>query len=662
MSIQDNDDDMTAKENPEPPQEQEAPASISLDEGETWENAGPFYTFQSFQPFDTSDTSHDVPLLESEDETPELQEQEGPASASFDEDETQEETGLGPFQITDPLNPSPPPNSSAPPGPPDPPDKYVPDDIPEDVARRQPFLSKKFAPKANNNTVYSRDGSKDELFDVVADIIEYTIDPRYEAHYFYPLNDTGISQLFADGYKWRLRYVTGPNQWYEYSHGVWAPCGDRIMEYCKDFVKRLKDYVDSQFNRIGIKVKSTAEMEAIYKIKSIVNKWQSRRARETILKDAASVYSVSIEKFDKNPFIIHCNNGTYNFETWEFTEGHRPWDMLTKMANVKYDPDAKCDRWLLHMQQVFQEDEALIEYVQKALGYALTGDTSFECFFILYGPSSRNGKGVTMGTFQHMLGDYACNTSPDTITQKKFANGSGPTEDIARLKGSRFVNISEPDQDMVLSSALVKTLTGNDVITARMLYKNSIEFKPACKFFINTNHRPIIKDKTIFDSGRIKVIPFKHHFEKKDQDIGLKRKLTRSENLSGILNWCIEGLRKLGEEGPIIENFAEPAAVEEAIEEYKQAFFGKSAQQDNDDIAQFIAEVFEQSSDSEISTKFAHALYCAWCVGNRRDACSLKMFSQKMETHVTIRRKRPTGRSDANPVSMIIGYKFKSEE
>lgn len=661
MSIQDNDDDMTTKENPEAPQEQEVPSLTSSDEGETWENAGHFYTFQSFQPFDPSDTAHDAPLFESEDETPEPQEQESPASVSSDEDETPEDYDsfytFAPFQITNPSD--------------TPrvidlfePKEDVPEDAPEDVARRQPFLCKKFAPKANNITVHSRYGDKDELFDVVTDIIEYTLDPKYEAHYNYPLNDTGISQLFADGYKWRLRFVTGPDQWYEYFHvhGVWAPCGNRIMEYCKDFVKRFKDYVDTIFNRVGMRIDSNVDLAAIVKIKSFANKLQSRRARETILKDAASVYSVSIKKFDRNPFILNCKNGVLNLETLEFAEDHRPKDWLTKMARVKYDPDAVSEQWIDHMHQVFQDDEALIEYVQKALGYALTGDTSFECFFILYGPTSRNGKGVTMGTFQHMLGDYACNTSPDTITQKKFANGSGPSEDIARLKGSRFVNISEPDQDMVLSSALVKTLTGNDVITARLLYKNSIEFKPICKFFINTNHRPIIKDKTVFDSDRIKVIPFKRHFDEKDRKLGLKRELTSSENLSGILNWCLEGLQKLGKKNLAIENFAEPEAVKEAIEEYRQFCFGKSEQQGSDDISQFIAESLEESLGNEISTKIAYALYRAWCVENKREACSIKIFSQKMENHVTIKRKRPAGKSDANPVSMIIGYKFKGDE
>ena len=518
----------------------------------------------------------------------------------------------------------------------------------------QPFLGPDFVPKAQDIIVDTPDGER-ELGDVVADIINYIYNPKYRTHPHYPLNDTGIGRLFADSYKWKLRYVSERKQWYEYDKGTWSPCGSKIMEYCKDFIQKIKYDVDGK-----CKVDDTIGKQ----IKSTVNKWQSRRARETILKDAASVHPVSITEFDKDPFIFNCKNGTLNFNTWKFNP-HRPEDMLTKMANVNYNPNADCARWRQHMQEVMLGDEDLITYLQKALGYALTGDTRFECFFILFGPTSRNGKGVTMNTFLHMLGDYGCNASPETITQKKFVNSSGPSEDIARLAGARFVNISEPDQNMVLSSALVKTLTGNDTITARMLHENSFEYKPAYKIFINTNYLPKVSDPTIFASGRVRVIPFERHFEPEEQDTGLKEELTRSGSLSGILSWCMAGLRQLCKDGFKAENFIEPDAVKNAITKYAQASGGKSvweAQQNSDDIVQFIADVLEKSSGSEIRAMSAYGRYCEWCEEKGRDAYSQKMFSQKMGDHVTFRRKRPSDKSGTNPVSMIVGYKFKSGE
>lgn len=595
MSIQDNADTMTQTESSERPQDQEVSDLASSDKGKA----------------------------------PVQQEQEVPDSARYKEDRLP----AGAFST---------------------PSNYIPspeEQLPDDVRLRLSFFNSGFASKAHELIVYTPDG-EDELFMVVQEIIEYTQNPKIGKHYRYSFDDTGIGRLFADSYKWKLRYVPEWKEWVIYTGKIWTPCGLEIMEYCKDFTDKVRDIIDCYHipdDSIG------------KQIKSIVKKWQSRKGKEMILKEAASVHPVSINDFDKDPFIFNCQNFTLNLKTPE-PKKHNPRDFLMKIANVEYDPNAECPRWDRHMMEVFDEDADLVEYTQKALGYALTGDTRYECFFILYGQSSRNGKGVTMGTFQHMLGDYACTTSPDTITQKKFASSGGPSEDIARLKGARFVNISEPDQNMVLSSALIKTLTGNDTIIARMLYKNSIEFKPICKFFINTNHRPKVTDRTVFLSKRIKVIPFDHHFPDDKQDTGLKDELIQKENLSGILNWCIEGLRYLSKKDFSKEAFAEPEAVKRAIDDYEQAFFGKSAtQQDNDDITQFIAEVLEQNSGSEIRAMSAYGRYCEWCEEKDCEVYSQKMFSQKMGTHVTIRRKRPSGRSDANPVSMIIGYKFKSE-
>ena len=130
-----------------------------------------------------------------------------------------------------------------------------------------------------------------------------------------------------------------------------------------------------------------------------------------------------------------------------------------------------------------------------------------ECLFILYGPTSRNGKGTTMESILRIMGEYGKNADPTMLQAKFNAQSGGPSEEIARLAGSRFVNISEPEKKITLDAALTKRLTGNDTITARYLHENSFEFRPNFKIFINTNHRPNITDLTLFESGRIKIIP-----------------------------------------------------------------------------------------------------------------------------------------------------------
>lgn len=138
--------------------------------------------------------------------------------------------------------------------------------------------------------------------------------------------------------------------------------------------------------------------------------------------------------------------------------------------------------------------------------------------FILYGATSRNGKGTAMETFLKIMGDYGKTSNPDMLAAKfRGGNTGGPSEEVARLVGSRFVNISEPEKKITFNAALVKRMTGNDTINARFLNENSFDFVPVFKIFINTNYLPNVNDMTLFQSGRLKIIPFNRHFEEGEQ-------------------------------------------------------------------------------------------------------------------------------------------------
>lgn len=478
-----------------------------------------------------------------------------------------------------------------------------------------------------------RGGNSENLENTFTEILDCQKDMK--EHPRYPLNDIGIATLFADAFKGELRYVPERKQWYRFENGKWAPDNGSAMEYTKALTQELK-YLAGVL---------TSGDDVGKRIRSVVDKWQTRRARETMLKDAATVYPISMVEFDKDPFVLNCLNGMLDMRNGAFRP-HNADDLLSKMANVVYDPTADCPRWRQHIYEVMQGDADKALYLQQALGYALTGATNFECFFILYGATSRNGKGVTMETFKALMGDYGCAARPETISQKDSANGSAANEDIARLAGQRFVNISEPDKKMVLSSALVKTLTGNDTITARFLYENSFEFKPMFKLFVNTNYLPTVTDSTVFRSGRVKIIPFERHFEEWEQDRGLKELFAQPDNLSGILNWCLTGLVSLYRGG-----FVEPAAVKAAISQYEQ---------ESDKMACYIDDVLEASPGSEVTTTTAYDQYCQWCTANGYKFGSLGTFKKELAAYAEVKRKRPAGQSKGNPLSMILNFKFKT--
>ena len=175
------------------------------------------------------------------------------------------------------------------------------------------------------------------------------------------------------------------------------------------------------------------------------------------------------------------------------------------------------------------------------LGYGLTGDTRYECMFFYYGATTRNGKGTLMESTLNVMGDYGITVRPETIAAKSTSNSQNPTEDIARLAGVRFANISEPRRGLVLNEAQIKSMTGNDTLNARFLHENSFDLKPQFKLYVNTNYLPAITDMTLFSSGRIVIIPFDRHFEEWEQDQNLKYEFSKPMVKSAILNWLIEG-------------------------------------------------------------------------------------------------------------------------
>lgn len=471
------------------------------------------------------------------------------------------------------------------------------------------------------------------LFDVFKETADLFV--MGGTHARYALNSIGISNMFADAYQEELRCVAGRNVWYHFDGMRWRENNGAAMEKCKLFVQVIEALV---------RLVSQNKHEQFAPVLKLAKKWLERSGREQILKDAATVHSIAMADFDKDPFLLNCRNGTLNMRTGDFRP-HDPKDLLTKMANVNFDPNAYCDRWSQHINEVMMGDPDKVLFLQQALGYALTGACNYECFFILYGPTSRNGKSVTMETFATLMGDYARAAKPDSISQKRSPNGSGPSDDIARLAGARFINISEPEKQMVLSSALVKTLTGNDTITARFLHENSFDFKLQGKLFINTNHLPRVTDATVFRSERVKVIPFERHFEEHEQDKGLKGQLSQPQSLSGILNWCLQGLYSLYQNG-----FIDCASIKLATEEYKL---------NSDKVGLFIEDTLEESPGSELFTETVFEAYKRWCEDHGHRCGAQRTFNQDMVSRAKIVRKRPAGQPSANARSMILGFKFK---
>ena len=456
--------------------------------------------------------------------------------------------------------------------------------------------------------------------------------PRYQR------DEIGIGYAFADYFKPIARFDRERGIWYVFDGKVWQP--DENALAVAELAKRLAD----RLYTFALQIKDEDTRNRYIKR---VQKLQMRKNRRTMIEDAKSVYPVPHSIFDRNTDLFNCQNGTLNLTTGEF-KPHEPADFLTLMSGITYNPDATCDRWTQFISEVMCNDADLAVYLQKALGYALTGDTSLECLFILFGATSRNGKGTTMETFLRIMGDYGKTSNPEMLSTKfGNTNASGPSEEIARLAGVRFVNISEPEKKITFNAALVKRMTGNDTLNARFLHENSFDFKPNFKIFINTNYKPSVSDMTLFYSNRLKLIPFKRHFEEHEQDKGLKNFFAEPANLSAIFNWCYEGYRLFR-----ASDLADPAAVVAATKEY---------QEESDRIGQFVDAWLEEGEAYEVRTSAAYKLYGEWCdkYGYRKENST--NFNNAIQRFFPIQRKRPNGES-GGPTTMLIGCRFLEKE
>lgn len=440
----------------------------------------------------------------------------------------------------------------------------------------------------------------------------------------YPHNDIGVAKLFYDLHSVVICYVVEAKTWYTYTGKRWIKDegGLWVMERCKDFAQALITYAGSMDD-------GSDEGKAFMKYAA---GFHSRRRREGLLSDARSIAPKTLAAFDRDRLLLNCQNGTFSLRNMALRP-HAATDYITKMSRAKYDHKTRCPRWERFINEIMCGDGDTAVFLQKAFGYCLPGDTSLECFFILYGNTTRNGKTTLSETVAHILGDYARTVQPQTLSRRP-PDGAAPSPDIARLKGARLVNMPEPEKGLELNTALIKQLTGGDTYTGRFLNENPVEFQPEFKIFINTNHLPRTSDDTVFSSGRVKLIPFDRHFTAEEQDNGLKKLFRRSTNKSAILNWLIEGYRLLLEVGLSV-----PPRVEAAIAAYRA---------EADIIGMFLAEHTATQDGGRLSTSELYSHYSAWAKDNGYRPLSNRPFVADL-------RRRFEVRHDCRKGNVVIG-------
>ena len=437
----------------------------------------------------------------------------------------------------------------------------------------------------------------------------------------YTMNDVGTSNLFIDCFSDELVYCADAGDWYFWNGKNWER--DTILKR-NEMIKQLYKYVISYIFEQKLDVDKQSELLKYY------NKLADKNFRDKIIKDAMSIRPIKSSVFDSHKLLFNCQNGTYDFATGKFRE-HRKEDYLTDISNVVYDPNAKAPRFEQYLQEVMENDATKVDYLLKLAAYCLTGDTSRECFIVLYGDKTRNGKGTFVSTLTYLSGTYTQTIKSSSITKKQVnGGGTGATPDIAKLKHARIANVNEIEEGMQLDVALMKEITGGDTMTARFLYKEEFDFVPQFKPLINTNVLPRMSDDSIFKSDRIQLLCFDRHFELNERDINLKDKLKAETN--GIFNVIAPYYKKLQEEGFIL-----PESTRKTLEQYKL---------NSNNVMAFVKDNLFESKNSMEKASDLYKKYAEWCEQEGLTKQAQKNFKERMIRLGAIYCEKGYGKND----------------
>ena len=433
-------------------------------------------------------------------------------------------------------------------------------------------------------------------------------------------SDIYNAERFIKEHGENVRYCFQLDKWLLWNGERWQiDHKNKILEYAINTIRSM--YLDADNEQDANKRKMLIE----WALKS-----ETRRRLSDMLWIAKSLYGVGIlpNDLDRDLYVLDCKDGTFDLKSGKLLPFNKD-NFNTKFANVTYDTNAECPKWLGFLHLVMNGNKDLINYLQKAIGYSMTGDTSEQCWFLLYG-SGLNGKSTFLNTIRMILNNYAMNTPTETFLLKY---GDSIPNDVARLKGERFVTTFESSEGKRLNESVIKQMTGGDYITARYLYGEYFDYKPSYKIWFSTNHKPIITGTDYATWRRVRLIPFTVKIPD-NKCIRDYHEILFNEESSGIFNWMLDGCALWQ-----LEGLNSPKEVKTATDGYREEM---------DDIGNFLNEYCQVNksnlinalnrnevdkyylNDNNIYTVKSTKLFQKWCEVTG-GGLSQKAFNRKLQ-------------------------------
>lgn len=372
------------------------------------------------------------------------------------------------------------------------------------------------------------------------------------------MTEFGNAERMLDHYGDGLMYVPEIDGWFMWTGIYWRrAAGVELEHLAKETIRALPDEAKT--------IESDGERAEFFKFCAISQRAVMVRNMVSLAQSDPRVV-VGMTDLDKLTHLLGVGNGVVDLHTGKLLPPDQAYRVTTITA-VDYDPEARAPLFERTVADVFFGDADMIGFFQRLVGYSLLGKPDEDVLAIPYGSGS-NGKSTVLGAIRDALGEHAKMASADTFLSSGAAGGNAGAarEDVLRLRGARFVYVSEPDEGSELREGLIKSMTGGEPLPARGLYsKTTVEVAPTWVAFMPTNHRPIVKGDDHAIWRRLLPVPFTRNF---DQDLTLTKDPDRAEKLAaeaaGILAWCVRGALAYQKDG-----LQPPAAVRKARDDYK---------------------------------------------------------------------------------------------
>jgi putative DNA primase/helicase len=427
-----------------------------------------------------------------------------------------------------------------------------------------------------------------------------------------PLTESGNAERLVDQFGRDIRFCHPWSAWLHWDGRRWK----------RDQTGAVRHLAKNVIRSIRLEAAVTDDKDQRKAIWDWAKKSESSNARLSMLRLAESEPGIPImtEDMDRDPYLFNVENGTINLHDCRLWP-HERMETITKLATVAFDAEAECPTFLRFLDRILPDLEVR-RFVRRMAGYCLTGDTSEQCLFFLYGGGS-NGKSTLLTVLRRLMGEYAQQAAPNLLVERK--NEQHPTE-IARLFGARMVTSIEVDDGKRLAEGLVKQMTGGDPMVGRLMRENFFEWMPTHKLIVAANHQPEIRGTDYAIWRRIHLVPFAVEIPMAERDPELPDKLALE--LPGILNWALAGCREWQQGG-----LGVPAAVQAATADYRD-------QQDT--IGAFLEDRCIEDPQASVASNVLYSVYSAWCEASGTSRLGPNRFGREL-TNRGFERGKGTG-------------------